>query len=467
MIKDNRDSLDFGTMNVFKLYGKILFPTLFGMVASVANTIIDGIFVGQGVGSDAIAAVNIIAPLFMIVTGLSLMFGVGASVVASVHMSQGRIKAANINITQAFIVSSILMVLLSVSLMLFCSQIASFMGSSQRLMPFAIDYLMYLTPGFLFLLIAGIGLFVIKMDGSPKYAMMCSVIPSLINIILDYIFIFPMSLGVKGAAMATSIGTFVGGMMVIVYMIWFSNTVKWYRLKLTAKSLWLTVRNIGYQIKLGSSAMIGEVAVSVMMATGNYVFMRMLGEDGVAAFSVACYSYPIVFMINTAVAMSAQPIISYNFGLDNIRRVNRAVRLMIATGLICGSIATVGISLFASEVASLFLTIGSPAHEIAVAGLPVFSIGFIFFAFNITCIGYYQSTKKAKAANFYAVLRGIMLPVAIFLTLPSLLGVTGIWLSVPIADIITTMALGIFFIMRKILSPKHSESFANEIVITR
>src|SRR5574344_835836 len=150
MMQDNRDSLDFGKMNIPKLYGKILFPTLIGMVATVSCTVINGIFVGQGLGRDAIAAVNIIIPLFMFVSGISLMFGVGASVVASVHLSKNKVKAANINITQSFGVASILMIVLSVLLMIFNKSVVEFMGSTQYLLPFTTEYLLFIAPGFVF-----------------------------------------------------------------------------------------------------------------------------------------------------------------------------------------------------------------------------------------------------------------------------------------------------------------------------
>ena len=103
-----KDSIDFGSMEIPKLFRKLLIPTVLGMVFSAVFVITDGIFVGQGIGSDALAAVNITAPLFLISTGIGLMFGVGASVVASIHLSQGKLKTARINVTQAVVVSSLL-----------------------------------------------------------------------------------------------------------------------------------------------------------------------------------------------------------------------------------------------------------------------------------------------------------------------------------------------------------------------
>lgn len=116
-------------------------------------------------------------------------------------------------------------------------------------------------------------------DGSPTYAMMCNAVAAILNIILDYIFIFEFGWGIMGAAFATSLGTVVGGLMTLIYLLHFSRTLHLCRIKLSIKSLLLTLRNIGYMIKLGSSAFISEASIACMMFLGNYVFIRHLGED--------------------------------------------------------------------------------------------------------------------------------------------------------------------------------------------
>ena len=127
-----KDSIDFGAMNISKLFRKLLIPTVLGMVFSAIFVITDGIFVGKGVGSDALAAVNITAPLFMITTGIGLMFGVGASVVASIHLSHGKQKVAGINITQALVFSSLLIFLLSAFCFFLIEPVGRLLGSSDR-----------------------------------------------------------------------------------------------------------------------------------------------------------------------------------------------------------------------------------------------------------------------------------------------------------------------------------------------
>ena len=438
-----RDRIDFGSMNIPVLFRKIFFPTLLGMVCMACITIADGIFVGRGVGSDALAAVNIVAPIFMITTGIALLFGVGSSVVASVHLSQRKVKAANINITQALLVSLLLMAAGISLVMLFNKQTAYMLGSSDQLLPLVLEYMKWIVPFSIFSMLANIGMFMIRLDGSPKFAMLCNVIPALINVVLDYIFVFPMQMGLTGAALATALAEVAGGLMVLVYLLGFSRTLHLYKLKMSLKSLRLTCRNTGYMIRLGASAMLGELAIACMMLVGNYAFIRMLKEDGVAAYSVACYCLPIVFMIANAIAQSAQPIISYNYGAGNAARVHATFRLSLKTAFISGLMAFAVMYLFCPYIVAMFLEPGCPAYEIATNGIPYFASGFICFALNITWIGYYQSIELAKKAMFFMLLRGIILMSICFLALPHLLGEKGLWLAVPCAELIIFISLTI------------------------
>ena len=163
-----RDRIDFGRMNIPVLFRKIFFPTLLGMVCMACITIADGIFVGRGVGSNALAAVNIVAPIFMVTTGIGLLFGVGSSVVASVHLSQRKVKAANINVTQALLVSLLLMAMGISLVMLFNKQTAYMLGSSDQLLPLVLEYMNWIVPFSIFSMLANIGMFMIRLDGNSR-----------------------------------------------------------------------------------------------------------------------------------------------------------------------------------------------------------------------------------------------------------------------------------------------------------
>ena len=183
-----RDAIDFGSLKVSVLFRRLFIPTLCGMLSISAVTVADGIFVGQGVGSDGIAAVNIYVPLLMVFQGMGLMIGIGCSVVASIHLSQSKIRAARLNVTQAMVFVTAVTLLLLVK-----------------------DYLLWFTPALVFQMWTAVGLFVIRLDGAPKLAMWCSVISALLNVLLDWLFIFPLGWGVMGAAFATAISVSVGG----------------------------------------------------------------------------------------------------------------------------------------------------------------------------------------------------------------------------------------------------------------
>lgn len=448
-----KDSIDFGNTEIPKLFRKLLIPTVIGMVFSAVFVITDGIFVGKGVGSDALAAVNITAPLFLLTTGIGLMFGVGASVVASIHLAQNKNKAANINVTQALIVSTVFIAIFSALCLVFRTQLALFLGSSERLLPLVLEYLDYFVPFLIFSLLLNTGMFFVRLDGSPYYAMCCNIVAAVINIVLDYVFIFIFGWGLMGAAVATGLGTAVGGVMLLVYLWRYSHTLKLCRVKISRKSMQLTARNVSYMVKLGSSAFLSEASIACMMFLGNYVFIRHLGEDGVAAFSIACYFFPIIFMVYNAIAQSAQPIISYNFGLNDGVRVLKAFRLSIKTAFICGICFFVATVFFSEEIVSLFIDKSYNAYAIAVHGLPYFAFGYIFFAINIVGIGYYQSVEQAKRATCVTLLRGVVFMLLTFILLPLVLGVKGIWLAVPLAEIFTLLLIGGIYLKDRLSRP--------------
>ncbi len=446
---DKRDSIDWGRTSIPRLFVKMFFPTLFGMLLASTVNIVDGIFVGHGVGSDALAAVNIVAPFFLITTGVGLMFGSGVSIVASVHLSHGNVKAANINITQAFAVGTLLMVAVAAAVMAFPAATARLLGASEGLTPFALEYMRWIIPALPFYMLISIGLFVLRLDGSPVWAMACNIAPAAINVVLDYIFIFPLGMGIGGAALATALSAVAGTTIVFVYMLWLRRTVGFRRVKLSRTSLALTARNIGYQMKLGASSLIGELAIACTMLTGNFAFIRRLGDDGVAAFSVACYCFPLVFMVGNAIAQSAQPILSYNYGAGQPRRVRETLRLSLWIAVVCGLLMSLLGVVESGAVVSVFLPASAPASHIAADGLPYFSLAFLFFALNLVVIGYFQSLERFKRATFLMLLRGFVFVVPAFLLLPFAAGDHGLWLAVPLAEALTFAVIALKAVVRR------------------
>lgn len=436
-----RDAIDFGTMKVSKLFRKIFFPTLMGMLSMSAVTAIDGIFVGHGVGSDGIAAINICIPLWMLFTGLGLMLGAGCSVVASIHLSKKKYKVARLNVTQALLFVTLVTVFLSLLILCYPEQTAYLLGSSDELLPMVTEYLVWFVPFLVFQMWGFISLFIIRLDGAPRLAMWCTLITAIINIILDWIFIFPLNWGVMGAAFATSISLAVGAFVEMIYLLFYARYFRLHPIKMSRKSLLLSLRNIGYQCRIGSSSFLGEATLAMLMFMGNQVFMHYLGIDGVGAFGIACYYLPFVFMFGNSIAQSAQPILSYNFGVKNFARVTSTAKISFYTAIFCGLIVTVVFVFFPRYLIELFLDPNTPAAQIAIEGFPYFATGFIFFILNLAVVGYYQSLERTKPATGFALLRGFIFLVPSFLCMPQLLGISGIWLAMPVSELLTLIAI--------------------------
>ena len=262
-------------------------------------------------------------------SGFGLMIGAGCSVAASIHQSRQNLRAARLNISQAIILSSLLVLMLTAVVLSFPAQVARMLGASETLMPQVLDYLRWIMPCFMFEMWSMIGLFIIRLDGAPRYAMWCNIIPSLLNAVLDWVFIFPLGMGVKGAAIATAISIALGGIMTLAYLLFFARSLKLMPLKMSRKSMMLAFRNIGYQCRIGSSSLFGELTLAVLIFIGNIVFMEYLGDTGVGAFGIACYYAPFFFMMGNSIAQSAQPIISYNYGISRWKEVREARRLLL------------------------------------------------------------------------------------------------------------------------------------------
>ncbi|MBP5644505.1 MAG: MATE family efflux transporter [Bacteroidales bacterium] len=440
---DNRDSIDFRAENIPALFRSIFIPTLLGMLFNAAFTLTDGIFVGHGVGAEGLACINLVAPIMMVITGLGMMLGIGCSVVAAIHLAKDNVKAARINVTQSYIAAIAGAAVLSVVFYAAPHRVLSLLGVSEQLMALAREYYLWFIPTCVFLMLQIVGEFVIRLDGSPRYAMYANIIPAIVNIGLDYTFILPCGWGLRGAALATDIGTGLGALMALYYMLFRAKSLRLYRLKWTWTSLRLMARNVGYIARMGFSALVGELAISVMMLAGNLAFGHALGDTGIAAYSVVCYLFPAVYMICSAVAQSAQPIISFNHGDGAPGRVRRTFLHSLGVNLAFGAAVTLLFIFLAPQLIGIFIPATDPAALLAVEGLPIYAAGLLFMAFNISAIGYFQSVERSAFATLLMALRGILLLVPAFLVLPGWWHTPGLWLAVPIAEMLTALVAAI------------------------
>ncbi len=432
-----KEKLDFGKGKISRLFGALFFPTFVGMVFNSILNMCDGMFVGHGVGSDALAAVNIVAPLFLICAGIGLMFGIGSSVIGSIRLAEGNEQAARTVMTQAHLAGAVIFGIVIMVSLIWTKPVLYALGCSVILEDYASDYLLWLLPGLVFFYVQCVGMMLIRLDGSPRYAMNVQIVAAVINIFLDWLLVFPLNMGIKGAAIATAISCIVAGVMVEVYFIRYSNKLRFVKLRCSMQAIAAGLRSSAYMAKIGFATFLSELAIGITMVTGNFVFMKYMGEAGVAAFSVGCYLFPVIFSMSNAVAQSAQPIISYNYGAGQMVRVRTTLRLALITAAVAGVAVCFGMWGGAPLFSSIFLPKDTPAYAIAADGLPLLGICAVFFAANITFIGYCQSTEQAARSTIYTLLRGLLFLVPGFIVLPHLLGESGLWLAIPAAELLT------------------------------
>ena len=432
-----RDSIDFESSEIGTLFRRMLVPTLLGALAMSAMTVIDGIIVGQGVGPHGVASINIVAPIYLLMSGIGLMVGAGCSVVASIHLAQNKLKVARLNVTQALLASALVVTIIALAVDLFPTDTARLLGASDTLMPHVLDYVVWIMPGFVFEMFSLIGLFVIRLDGAPRFAMWCTIIPAVLNAILDWVLVFPVGMGVEGAGIATSFCMILGGVMALSYLMFKAKNLKLQLPKLSIKSFKLTLRNIGYQCRIGLSSLMGELAIAISIYIGNLIFMRYLGDDGVGAFGISCYYTPFFFSVGNSIAQSAQPIISYNYGAERWTNVAKVRRLLLSTSLSVGVLLAMLFSLLPEPLVALFVDSSSHAAEIAINGFPYFALGIVFFILNVAVIGYYQSIERIGRAILLVSLRGLIFLLPCFILLPRIYGEVGIWLAMPLSELLT------------------------------
>ena len=441
--------IDFGRAKVSSLFNRVFFPTLLGMLGMSAMTAIDGIFIGHSVGSDGIAAVNIVVPVLMLLTGVGLMVGMGCSVVSSLRLARGQVLAARVSVTRAMLFVTAVAVVVVGAMLAFPDASARALGSSEHLLPLVREYMVWYIPSWLFMLWTAVALFVIRLDGAPNLAMACSLTSAVLNVFLDWLFMFPFGWGIMGAAFATSLSTAAGGVIAVAYLLFFARRLRVVRVRVGWRALRAAARDLAGQCRVGSSSLLAEATLAVLTFMGNYVFMSYLGDDGVGAFGIACYYTPFVFMVGNAIAQSAQPIISYNFGLKAWPRVRAAERVALRTAVVCGLVVTAGFVFFARELVGLFVPLDNAAARLAVEGFPYFSAGFVVFILNLAVIGYFQSLERMRPATVFALLRGVAWLVPSFLLLPGLLGTRGIWLALSVSELLTFLCVAVFFAVRR------------------
>ncbi len=408
-----------------------ILPSAGGLCVTYLYNIVDGIFVGRGVGHLALAAVNITVPFITALVATSSLFAMGGSTIIAIRLGRGDKEGAN----SAFMSSLFMTLLLSMILLLvgtvFPRQIALLCGSSASILPLAMDYLFYYTAFSIpFLLSNCLSVFV-RNDGAPGLAFWGMCAGAVANIFLDWLFIFPLGMGIRGAAIASGLGQVLSFLILISHFIRKKGELRIRRFQNTAAL-------VGKICKRGVPECVSQLNTPVTALCYNWVLMNTLGDMGVATFSVLSFIYSFANAILSGVAQGLQPLWGQAFG----QKDRRSLQGIFASGLKINIAAAVVIFVllyvFRTPVVMLFNS--EPALvEMASGALPVFAFSFLFMAVNLIFTAYFYSTKQTIRSDVIAVSRGIVVKALAIFAVPAVFGATYIWHSAALAEGITVL----------------------------
>lgn len=416
---------------------RYIIPSAGALCVTYLYNIVDGIFVGRGVGHLALAAVNITVPFITALVAISYLFAMGGSTVIAIRLGRGDKKGANDAFMTAFIMTLLLSVILLLVGTLLPKQIALLCGSSQTILPMAREYLFYYTlfstP---FLLSNCLSVFV-RNDSAPGLAFVGMCTGAVINIFLDWLFIFPLGMGLKGAAVASGLG------QMLSFVILLSHFVR-KKGQLRIQRCPLSIVLVGKICKRGVPECVSQLNTPVTALCYNWVLGNTLGDMGVSTFSVLSFIYSFANAILAGVAEGLQPLWGQAFGRKDKEELEGYFRTGIKINVIASAVIYAVLCVLRTPVVRLFNS--DPALvEMASGALPVFAFSFLFMSVNLIFTAYFYSTKQTVKSDVIAVSRGIVVKVLAIFLIPAVLGDEYVWCSVAAAEVVTLM-ICLFFI---------------------
>lgn len=415
---------------------KYLIPSVGGMLGVSLYVLGDTMIVGRALGSQGLAALNISIPLINVFNGIGLLFGIGGATAISISRGREQYEEVNTIFSKSMTMALIIGILLTLIRMLFLDQLVYFLGASDETFQMSRDYLgVLMSFSIMFVLNSSLTVFV-RNDGSPRLAMWGMLIGSIINVILDYIFIFKFHWGMAGGALATGISPMIGLTILSLHFLKNKNKMKF----MIPNMNFNIIRRI---IGNGSSSFIIELSAGIVIFSFNQSLARLTGDVGISAYSIIANLSLIFAAIFAGVGQGIQPIISYNFGANRMKNVYESVKLAIYTSLILGvSFYAIGY-FFPDFLVSIFVKSDKELLDLTVRGIRLYFTGFVLMGLNITLTSFIQSKEYAKISLIISLSRGFVLIIFVLMILPNLIGIDGVWLTFPIAELLTTV-LSIF-----------------------
>lgn len=427
--------------NKTKMILQFSIPSIISMMLTSLITIADGFFMGNYVGKEGIAAVNLGLPIIYLYLGIGLMVSIGGVAIAGMTLGSGDREACNQVFRQTIATTVIFSVLIS-CIMLFCfSPMLTILHADEQVILHFQDYYQIMLLELPVMVVnSSFGMF-IRGEGSPKYYMKVSILNVLLNILLDYVFAGCLKKGAAGIAMASLLSALFS-LFCILYYFWKKACI--YHLGKFRFSGEICVRGI----LNGSSEFIGEISTGITMFAYNYVIMRRFGVDGVTAFTIVGYVAYGFSMVIIGFGQGASPLISFCYGAEekrlasNIRK--RTSRYVLGAGAAVFLLMTLG----TDRYSGLFVQ-NENVKQMVRSGMLIFMTSFFFSGINSVTSFYFTAIGKAFESAAISFSRGLVVLLICIFTLPVLFGMTGVWMAAPVTEAVTMLITGGFLYREK------------------
>lgn len=416
-----------------------IFPAMGGLFVTYLYNVVDGIFVGQGVGSAALGAVNIGVPFITCVVAAASVFPMGGAAVAAIRMGRGDREGANHAFMTALVLTLLLSVILTFVGMGFSRQIVDISGAHQlshKMRRMAADYLFYYSAFSAPMLMSTCLAVFVRTDGSPalSFAGMCT--GAAANILLDWLFIFPLGMGVIGAAVASGLGQVFSLLVLLSHFVGKKGTLRIKRFQIDLA----LVRKV---CKRGVPEGISQLTTPVTALCYNLVLSSLMGDIGVSTFSVMSFIYSLANAVLSGVAQGLQPLWGKCYGTRSTEEMSWFLRRGILINFLL-SVLIYGLLFFFDRPVIYIFNRDSDLVQTAAMALPMFSLSFIPMAVNLIDTAFLFSTKRTTQANVIAISRGIVIKALAIFCVPWILGADAIWIAPLIAELLTLiLAVGL------------------------
>ena len=435
------------TEKVSRIFFRYLFPSIGGTMVTSIYLLADTIIVGKGIGIDAITGLNIILPVFSLLFGTGLLYGVGGSVLMSIARGRGDLEEGERYYTASLFLTAITCVLYMVFFLSFMDPIVRFLGGTDVTTPYINDYIYYTFLGLACYSFSTMLQTFVRNDGAPKLSMIAVMSGGISNIFLDLLFVYVIPWGMAGASIASVIGTTLTVGILLTHFFSKKNGLHIRIAGIRLRHIWQIFQN-------GFTSFLIEMTSGIFMFVFNRQLLAYLGDVGVSIYSIISNTALVVNCLCNGVCQASQPIISTNYGAGLKDRILEVRRLGMKTALIICAIPTVLGLIVPNAFTYIFIHPTEEILRLAPDAIRIYFTGFLIVGLNMVIISYFQATTRSGYSLVLCLSRGCVLSCIFAYVLPLLVGAGGIWAAVPLAECLTLIA-GVI-LLRKSTKEVHS-----------